>query len=210
MTTSTGVTRRSAADIIMITLPNFLTLLRIIGSFVFLYFSAVENWQVAFLIFGASALTDLIDGALARLLQQRTKIGAILDPMADKLLMFFSFMTLTSSGYLPIYLTSLVVARDLFISLGLRYLISQKAEIDYQPTLLSKMTTFFQILTVMTALMTTQTMYPQWQPHKSLLVKNSLTTFIVATAVLTALTFAQYFKIGLKILHATRARQRVA
>ncbi|QQR80529.1 MAG: CDP-alcohol phosphatidyltransferase family protein [Deltaproteobacteria bacterium] len=189
-------------------LPNILTLFRVLGSFVFLYYSAIEEWQIAFIIFGLSALTDLVDGALARLLKQRTRLGAILDPMADKLLMFFSFMTLTASGYLPIYLTTLVVARDLFITLGLRYLISQKAEIKYEPTFLSKTTTCFQITTVFIALMTTQTMYPGWQPHRSPIVKNSLTLFVMMSVVFTALTFVQYFKIGLTILHETRARQR--
>ena len=186
------------------TLPNILTIFRIIGAFFYLYYGAIEKWHEASLIFLASAVTDLVDGALARILKQHSKLGAFLDPMADKLLVFFSFMTLTASGFLPVYLTVVVVARDLFITLGLRYLISQKAQIKYQPTFLSKTTTCFQIGTILIALILTQKAYLPWVASHEIWVQTCLSWVCVATTFMTLITFYQYYRIGLVLLHEAR------
>ena len=194
----------------MMTLPNILTLFRILGSFVYLYYGALQDWHTATLIFLASAVTDLVDGALARILKQRTQLGAFLDPMADKLLMFFSFMTLTASGFLPVYLTVLVVARDLFIAFGIRYLISQKADMKYRPTFLSKTTTCFQIGTILIALILTQKNYLPWVVTHLRLSTQALEGVCVMTAALTVVTFYQYYQIGFAILRETKFLKRAA
>lgn len=168
--------------------PNSLTLFRIFASFVYLYYGWREEWGIALPIFCIAALTDMVDGALARLLGQRTRLGAFLDPMADKILMFFGFVSLTKSGFLPVLLTALVIARDLLIIIGLVILKSRKVRILYRPTYLSKMTTFFQIATLGLALLTAWGYsYP------------GLPVLVVVTGIFTAATGIQYFRIGWRL-----------
>jgi len=101
---------------------------------------------LAFFILTYAGLSDLLDGALARVLGQRTKLGAILDPTADKLLMFVSFLTLGWAGALPIWLVVMVIFRDLLIVTGIFTLKIRHKKLYIRPTYLSKMTTFFQLL----------------------------------------------------------------
>lgn len=181
--------------------PNLLTIFRILAAFVFLYYGWMNRWEYAFPIFCLAALTDMVDGTIARLLGQRTRLGAFLDPMADKILMFFCFVTLTLHHFIPLYLTSIVILRDLMIVLGLAYLKQHHIQIIYRPTYLSKLTTFFQLLTILSALFVTQDKmrlagysYGQFFSDKML--------FIVAvTAVLTIVTGFQYIRIGWRMLH---------
>ncbi len=170
-------------------LPNLLTLCGIPIAVAFLVYAIEGRWMIAFWLFVIGALTDMVDGTLARLLHKKTNTGAFLDPMADKLLMFFGFLTLTLNHLIPWWLFALVFARDLMISLGVFYLRSRKIPLVYHPTILSKATTFFQFLTVSLALYAAAfgavrgEGYGQW-----------------ITGVLTAVTGVQYFTIGLKLL----------
>jgi hypothetical protein len=88
----------------MLTLPNFLTLLRIIAIPVFLILLANGNHAAAFMLFLGAGVTDTVDGALARLTDSRSELGAVLDPMADKLLLLSSFVVLGASGVIPVWL----------------------------------------------------------------------------------------------------------
>lgn len=175
-------------------LPNVLTILRILLAFVFLGFALQGNWRIAFPIFCIGAFTDLVDGSLARILRQRTRLGAFLDPMADKLLMFFGVLTLTLSHYLPLALTAVIIGRDLMIVIGLVIIRSKKIPILFRPTYLSKLTTFFQIVTIFSALVLTQ--------RGSGFILRSLPFLMGITAILTLVTAIQYFRIGWGMLHA--------
>lgn len=181
-------------------LPNSLTLLRIVVSFIFLVFALQGNWRIAFPLFCAAAFTDLVDGSLARLLRQRTQLGAFLDPLADKLLMFFGFLTLTLNHFLPVALTALIVGRDLMIASGYLWIRSKKIPIFLRPTYLSKLTTLFQIITVCSALVLTQPAYVSSSFGSKAF--QFLPTVIGITAVLTVMTTFQYFRIGWRIIHA--------
>lgn len=177
-------------------LPNFLTVVRIIASFGVLSFGLRGMWNVAFPLFCAAALTDMVDGSIARILGQRTRLGAFLDPAGDKLLMFFSFLTLTLGGYIPVAFFLLVFFRDLFITIGIFIFKVKKIYVIYRPTYLSKMTTFFQILTVLSAMIATQRFHPPWR-----LPYDILWAYILGIATLmTAVTGVQYFKIGWGLL----------
>ncbi len=178
--------------------PNFLTFIRMIASFGVLVYGLQNRWEIAFPIFCLAAFTDMIDGTVARILGQRTRLGGFLDPTADKLLMFFSFLALTKGGYIPVPITGLVIARDLFISVGLAILKSRKAPIVYRPTYLSKATTFFQITTILAALLTTQKFALPFDLRNGLIWNLILAT----TTVLTAATGVQYFRIGWNMLHS--------
>lgn len=177
-----------------VNLPNVLTIFRILASFAFLTFGLKTRWEVAFVVFCFAAFTDMVDGTIARLLGQRTRLGAFLDPMADKLLMFFGFLTLAMARILPWTLTALVIARDLLIVTGLVILKWRKVPIVYQPTAFSKVTTFFQIITVFSALLLVRGV-----PFEKT-VTGVLPVIIWLTALLTVATGVQYFRIGLRML----------
>ncbi len=174
-------------------IPNLLTSLRIVASFFFLYFGLHNDWNLALPVFCAAAATDMIDGALARLLKQRTSLGGFLDPMADKLLLFFSFVTLTLHHYIPVELTILVILRDLMIISGLFYLQWQRVSVAYKPTYLSKANTLFQVLTVFVALVESNNLFP-------FLVKG-MPYLVWITSFLTVTTGVHYFVIGWRILN---------
>jgi len=139
----------------MLTLPNFLTLLRIIAIPVFLVFLADGNHAAAFMLFLAAGVTDTVDGAVARLTNTRSDLGAVLDPMADKLLLLSSFLVLGFNGALEAWLVVLVVVRDVIVVLGYGAVFIVDHEwMEVAPSRLGKLSTFFQLFTVGFALMT--------------------------------------------------------
>ena len=134
-------------------LTNAISLIRSVAAFVFLYFALAGEWRIAFPIFWIAALTDMIDGSLARLLGQRTRLGAFLDPMADKLLLTASFITLTYLKVIPFWITAVVISRDLVLMLGAVLIHMSGGTIHPSPTWLGKASTFFQMLTVLAAML---------------------------------------------------------
>lgn len=173
----------------MCNLPNFLSLARIliIPLLIILLIKGAYFW--ALLIFISAALTDAADGMLARIMQQRTLIGSYLDPLADKLLSGSSFICLAILGLIPGWLAVLVISRDVIILGGLfiLFIISRIPKI--QPTLASKMTTFFQLLTILVVL------FGQITPFSSFLLKFLIWT----TGACTIYSGLQYIKKGLEI-----------
>ena len=130
-------------------LPNFLTIFRILLIPVFLILLLYGRRQEAFGVFLAAGITDALDGLSARLLGQRTKLGAYLDPVADKLLLATAFVVLGAKGELPLWLTVVVIARDLLILLGFAILVMASCRPVAQPTPLSKATTVSQVVSLM-------------------------------------------------------------
>ena len=105
------------------TVANLLTILRLVLIPVFVTAIFYNRFLVALAVFFTAALTDGLDGLVARAFNQKTPLGEILDPMADKLLLVTAFIVLTLPGYtilppLPFWLTATVISRDLFIVLG--------------------------------------------------------------------------------------------
>lgn len=138
----------------MLTLPNFLTLLRIIAIPVFLIFLADGNHAAAFMLFLAAAVTDTVDGAVARLTDSHSDLGAVLDPMADKLLLLSSFIVLGYAGAIASWLVVLVVVRDVIVVLGYGAVFVVDHEwMEVAPSRLGKLSTFFQLCTVGFALL---------------------------------------------------------
>jgi len=133
----------------MLTLPNFLTLLRIIAIPLFLVFLADRNYAAGFLLFLAAGITDTVDGAVARLTDSRSELGAVLDPVADKLLLLSSFVVLGMNDAIPIPLVVLVVSRDVIVLLGyiIIFLVHQKG-MEVDPSRLGKVNTFLQLFTI--------------------------------------------------------------
>lgn len=141
------------------TIPNIITLFRIVMVPVFaisIYYiddPAASNRWIPFWIFLVCALSDALDGILARALNARTLIGTVLDPVADKLLLLVAFVMLTWKGLIPVWLMILVVSRDSIIVGGVLILNVVKPVVEIMPRVWGKATTFIQMLTILMVLL---------------------------------------------------------
>ncbi len=138
----------------MLTLPNFLTLLRIIAVPVFLILISNQHYGAGLVLFLAAGITDTVDGVLARLTDSKSDLGASLDPLADKLLLVSSFVILAWLGVIPSWLMILVLTRDVVILAGYLVIYFVSTPIQVNPTAVSKLNTFFEMLTIGFALVT--------------------------------------------------------
>lgn len=142
---------------LFLTLPNILSLLRILLVPVFMVAMIQRKAFEAFAIFTLAGLTDVLDGFTARIWRQKTKIGVFLDPAADKLLLTPSFIllslpSLSSPNLIPIWLTVLVIGRDVLIALGSLIIYRLGNLKIFYPSLLGKATAVCQVGTVLLVL----------------------------------------------------------
>jgi len=114
---------------VLFNLPNQLTGMRFLLSFVLFYLISQELWLASLLVFVFAAFTDWLDGHLARTQNMQSSLGRNLDPLVDKVLICGTFIFLipigTTEGWLPPWMVTVVVARELLIT-GLRNFIEQK------------------------------------------------------------------------------------
>lgn len=137
-------------------IPNLLTLFRILLVPIFVILLIYGETFYAFLAFMIAGITDALDGFIARFFNQKTVIGAYLDPIADKLLLVTSYIVLAIIGIIPPWLAVLVISRDIFILIGVAVLFLNHKSIEIRPTLIGKVSTFFQLSTVVIALSVAQ------------------------------------------------------
>ena len=134
-------------------LPNALSLTRVLLIPLFVILIMNERFGWALVIYAIAGITDGLDGLIARVTHQRTELGAYLDLIADKILISASFVTLAIIQIIPSWLAVLVITRDVLIVTGLFVMILTNRHVRMQPSLASKVTTFFQISTILLALM---------------------------------------------------------
>jgi cardiolipin synthase (CMP-forming) len=108
----------------VLNVPNFLSFLRIALVPVFLWFLLEEMFVSAITVLAVAGLTDFLDGYLARKLNQTTKLGKMLDPVADRLYIFATLLALSATGYVPWWLSGLVILRDVLMLISLPVLAS--------------------------------------------------------------------------------------
>ncbi|HEX4995597.1 MAG TPA: CDP-diacylglycerol--glycerol-3-phosphate 3-phosphatidyltransferase [Methylomirabilota bacterium] len=133
-------------------LPNWLTILRILLIPVFVTLLVYRRAGLALLVFCLASLTDMLDGYIARSQGRQTRLGAFLDPMADKLLLTSGFVTLTWLKVIPFWITAVVVSRDVVLSIGVLVIHVAGGTVHPAPTWIGKMSTLFQMLTVLVAM----------------------------------------------------------
>ncbi len=126
-------------------LPNWLTILRILLIPVFVTLLVYRRAGLALLVFCLASLTDLLDGYIARSQGRQTRLGAFLDPMADKLLLTSGFVTLTWLKVIPFWITAVVVSRDVVLSVGVLVIHVAGGTVHPAPTWIGKMSTVFQM-----------------------------------------------------------------
>lgn len=134
------------------TIPNIITYIRflLIPAFVVLHLKGNPGWALG--LFVGAAASDGIDGLLARLLDQRSKIGAILDPIADKVLVFSALVTLIIEDRLPLLLLLLIVFRDGWMIFGAFIVKRKNLELPTKPSRVGKYATFSLTFLVVLAL----------------------------------------------------------
>jgi len=130
-------------------IPNLLTLTRIVLVPVIVILLIQSSFFKAMIVFVIAGITDGLDGLLARVLNQRTVLGAYLDPLADKALILTSFVTLSILGVIPSWLSVIVISRDLIILVGISVLVIMDINFEVRPAFISKVTTTFQLLTIL-------------------------------------------------------------
>ena len=144
------------------TIPNLLTLARIFLTPVLVWLLLDGRFNAAFVVFFVAGMTDALDGLLARLFNQKSRFGAYIDPLADKILLVTSFVILGYIGMVPLWLVIIAVSRDIMILLGLFTLVFYQIKVEIQPVVSSKLTTFFQLLTVFLRLGSSLVALPDW------------------------------------------------
>ena len=138
-------------------LPNAITLVRLGLVPVFIVVLKAQDYTVALLVFAVAGLSDGLDGFIAKRFNLVTRLGAILDPLADKVLLVSAYIMLTILGHLPFWLVLTVGFRDLLIVGGYLVYTSLIGSVVMRPTYLSKFNTFLQI-TLVVAILVQQAM----------------------------------------------------
>ena len=137
----------------MLTIPNVLTLIRFLLIPVFLFASFRGMFLAAFVLFITAALTDIFDGVIARRLNQRSRLGAILDPAADKIMLVFGYLYYTLAPNvtlirIPGWLTFVVFIRD-FLIMMFAYLLYTRVQVTrFPPSWVGKISTVLQASTL--------------------------------------------------------------
>jgi cardiolipin synthase (CMP-forming) len=127
-------------------LPNAITLLRAVLIPVIAFTLMQREYETALLLFVVCALSDFVDGWLARAFDLRTRFGAIADPLADKLTMLTVTLLLAWQGWLPWWFALLVATRDVVIVAGALVYHFRVGHVEMAPTLLSKLNTVLEFV----------------------------------------------------------------
>ena len=181
-----------------LTFANKITVCRIVAVPFFiatvLYYTPQEDQLrfVALGIFLFAVISDAVDGYVARHYRQRTKAGAVLDPVADKLLLISAFLCLYKVGaaigggiHFPIWFVIGVVSRDVILLTGAAIVRLFHGDFEVEPTIWGKATAFFQILAILGILLRLPWVSAVWLP----------------TVILTALSGIDYIRKGIKIMN---------
>jgi cardiolipin synthase len=175
-------------------IPNLLTLSRIILVPIIVILLMDGSFCLALVLLMISGVTDVLDGFLARVLNQQTLLGAYLDPIADKALMISCFVTLAVKKLIPGWLSVIVISRDCIILLGVSVLTMLSVPFKIRPIMLSKLTTFVQIITILAVLVGRC-----WSVNFQ--KETGLDALFLLTAVMTVITGLYYMSMGVKYIN---------
>ena len=159
----------------ILTVPNELTFLRL--AFIPFFIMAIhyERYGLALTILIVAGVSDTLDGLLARSLNQKTPLGAYLDPIADKLLLSSSYLVLALHGKIRWWLTIMVLSRDVLILVAAAVILITVGYRPFPPSLYGKANTFFQLLMVFLVLV-----LAVWHNNALSIVKDTACAYLVA------------------------------
>lgn len=130
-------------------IPNAISVFRILLVIPIILYMLKEEYGLALILFAVAGFSDGLDGFLAKRFHWQTWIGGFLDPLADKLLLVSSVVALGWLGLLPWWLVGLVFLRDIVIVAGATIYHNTVGKVSAEPTIISKINTFMQILLVL-------------------------------------------------------------
>ena len=143
-----AIARQAAAIWLELNLPNLITLGRLLSVPLAVWLIIEARYGVAFWVFVGAGISDALDGYIAKRFDRRTRLGALLDPIADKALLVGVYVTLGIAGQLPHWLVILVVLRDVWILAGFALIQATTAPRRLGPLFVSKVNTSVQIALV--------------------------------------------------------------
>jgi cardiolipin synthase (CMP-forming) len=172
-------------------LPNLLTLIRLAASPVTAWLLLGSRFQEALALVLIAGVTDWLDGFAARQLRVNDRLGVVLDPLADKILLLTLFLTLGVLGLIKAWLLCLVIGRDIVIVVGALLIRAFRGIRQFLPSLPGKISTFFQISFVLMVLL-----------HAAFPVKFTFwleITALVLTTFFTAYSGFDYIRRGIRM-----------
>ncbi|MFH0726235.1 MAG: CDP-alcohol phosphatidyltransferase family protein [Pseudomonadota bacterium] len=175
-----------------INVPNMLTVSRILMTPLLVILLLKQLFGPALGVFVLAGITDALDGLIARYCNQRTELGAYLDPIADKLLLTASFISLGVLNLIPGWVVVIVITRDVLILLGIAIYSLTGITLRIAPSMLSKCTTAAQLTAVGLSLLGVQLNG----------ISIYLSYFFWLTAGLTTLSGLHYIYVGMSILQS--------
>jgi cardiolipin synthase (CMP-forming) len=174
------------------TISNFLTFIRIFLTPIIVYGISREKWNFVFFLLLVVAVTDVLDGFLARLLNENTNLGKMLDPIADKFLLISSFCALafldSPSFFIPSWFVILIFVREFIILLGSFLIFKFRVDFEIAPTIWGKLTTFFQLLFIFWLFICN---FFGWVPART------YQTLLIFLSIFSIFSLLQYIKIGI-------------
>jgi len=177
--------------------PNLLSLFRIVITFFFILAVHNDRFNYALYLFVLQGLTDLLDGFIARVMGKKTELGAYLDPIADKTMLVAAFIMLSIKDAIPVWLTTLIILKDLVIAICFFILYRLVGSIKPVPSIFGKLTTTCQIATVLFILLIKIFSWEDMGGYSE--------AFFFATAFITVLSGGHYVYYGIRTLRENRA-----
>ena len=176
-------------------LANWITIIRILVVPFFIILLTYEWKILALLLFCIAGITDGVDGYIARSRRLKTELGSILDPLADKFLLISSFVMLSIKNpkLIPLWFTIILLSRELVIIMGAVIIQFITNNFKAKPTVLGKITTALQVLTVFVAL--------TMNGVEVALPIKALSVFIILTTIFTITSGSHYIYLGTKQLN---------
>ncbi len=167
------------------TVPNQLTFLRL--AFLPFFIIAIKydryDWALGILVLGG--LTDGLDGLLARSLNQKTPLGAYLDPIADKLMLSSSYFMLALKGKVGWWLAILVLSRDVLVLAVAAVILLALGYRPFPPSIWGKATTLFEILLIVMVLV-----LAMWNSHALWIARKATGYFVAAFVIISGLHYS--------------------
>jgi len=164
-------------------IPNLITILRILLVPPIVYLLYRGQYDIALLLFLGAGLSDALDGYLAKRFGWISRLGGLLDPIADKALLMSSYIVLAWVGLIPVWLVVVVVLRDLIIFSGAVTYHFRIEALTAEPSVISKLTTMSQILLVLAVIFSqgVSTLPPVWL--------DTLVYAVLATTILSGMDY---------------------
>lgn len=171
-------------------LANKISITRIILIPLFVASIVYSRMDIALFFFTLAIISDGVDGFIARTQNQKTKLGTILDPLADKFLLISAFICLSivknmpSGSSLPPYVTIIVISRDAIIVLGSVMIHVITGDVKVTPSILGKITTFLQMMTITSLLLQFKYSYLVWNSAAILTIGSGIDYIIKGSRIL--------------------------